>query len=75
MKFGHLSYILAMDVNANRNSDMPYLLLPPTELVIREHLVLLNAHRTHDRRDVMLKIFKEMICNGTCCPPVSESDQ
>lgn len=58
-KFGHLSYIFAMDINANRKSDVPRLLQPPAELARREHLVLLNVHGTHGRRDAMLKIFEE----------------
>jgi hypothetical protein len=59
MKFGHLSYIFSKDVNANRKSDVPHLVQPHAELAIREHLVLLNVHGTHDRRDAKLNIFEE----------------
>ena len=59
MKFGHLFYIFTLYVNANRKSDVPHLLQPPAALAIKEHLVLLNVHGTHDRRDAMLNIFNE----------------
>jgi hypothetical protein len=38
---------------------VPHLLQPHAELAIREHLVLLNVHGTHDRRDAKLNIFEE----------------